>query len=115
MGSKGVKPVLVQVPAGSVTLIVVYHKHLVLAALGFFVFNYFGINLSLNLSLLPSPTGCRQHGCSSQPVLCHGEGPAAPAGDHPGPGLHGQGAAHPVLQINTVQAHPDHLLQGRGL
>lgn len=86
-----------------------------LAALGFFVFNCFGIDLSLKPPLVHFPTGCRQHGCSSQPVLCHGEGPEAPAGDHPGPGLHGQGAAHPVLQINTVQAHPDHLLQGRGL
>lgn len=57
-----------------------------------------------------SPKGCRQYGCSSKPLLCHGESSAAQAGDHPRPGLHGEGASHPVLQVNALQAHAYHLL-----
>ena len=68
-----------------------------------------------SLMLLPrlSPPGGWQHGRPSQQVLCHSSGPEAQARGHPGPGLHGAGAAHPVLQVNSLQAHQDHLLQGR--
>lgn len=60
-----------------------------------------------------SPTGGGQHGRTSQQVLRHRAGAAAPAGGHPGLGLHGARAPHPVLQIDPLQTYQDHLLQGR--
>ena len=67
-----------------------------------------------SLSLSPSlPPGGRQYGCPPQPVLCHGSGPEAQAGNHRGPLLYGERAADPVLQVDPLQTHQDHLLQGR--
>lgn len=59
------------------------------------------------------PTGGGQHGRTSQQVLRHGAGAAAQAGGHPGLGLNGARAPYPVLQIDPLQTHQDHLLQGR--
>eukprot|EP00069_Balaena_mysticetus_P007049 bmy_18938T0 len=56
-----------------------------------------------------------QHGRPPEPLLRHRARPAAPAGDHPGPGGHGARASHPVLQVHTLQAHPHHLLPRRCL
>lgn len=61
------------------------------------------------------PTGRGQHGRPPQPLLRHRAGPAAPPGDHPGPGRHGARAPHPVLQVHALQAHPHHLLPRRRL
>ncbi|CAF88440.1 unnamed protein product, partial [Tetraodon nigroviridis] len=49
-----------------------------------------------------TPAGTRHRAC-----------PEATSGGDPGPGLHGAGAPDPVLQIHALQAHQDHLLQGR--
>lgn len=57
--------------------------------------------------------GGGEHGRPPQPLLCHGAGAAASPGHHPGPGHNGQRAAHPVLQVHPLQAHPDHLLPRR--
>lgn len=67
----------------------------------------------LELWMMVPPTGGGQHGRTSQQVLRHGAGAAAQAGGHPGLGLHGARAPHPVLQIDPLQTHQDHLLQGR--
>ena len=57
--------------------------------------------------------GGGQYGRPPQQVLCHGTGAEAQTGDYRGPFIHGAWAAHPVLQVHALQAHPHHLLQGR--
>lgn len=69
----------------------------------------------MRVSILFCVSGCWQHGCPPEPLCGHRACPAAPARDHPGPGVHGEGAAHPVLQVHPLQAQPHHLLQGRRL
>lgn len=67
------------------------------------------------LDFLSDLPGGGQHGRPPKQVLCYGAGPEAPTGSHPGPGLHGERAPDPVLQIHPLQANQDHLLQGRGV
>lgn len=56
-------------------------------------------------------SGGWQHGCSSQQILCHCACPKTQTRGHPGFGLYGARAAHPVLQVNPLQADQDHFLQ----
>lgn len=68
----------------------------------------------MHSSLIPplSLSGGWKYGCPPQQVLRHCTGPEAQAGGHSGSGIHGAGAAHPVLQVDPLQAHQDHFLQG---
>lgn len=56
--------------------------------------------------------GGGQYGRPSQQILCHRAGPKTQAGGHSGSCLNGAGITHPVLQVNPLQAHQDHFLQG---
>ena len=67
------------------------------------------------LSLWNCSPGGRQYGRPPQQVLRYGPGPEAQAGGDPGPLLHGARAPDPVLQVDPLQAHQDHLLPGRGV
>ncbi len=62
------------------------------------------------LSVLP---GGWEHGCPPQSLLRHSAGTAAPTGNHPGPRHDGQRASHPLLSIDPLQTHPNHLLPRR--
>lgn len=68
-----------------------------------------------NVCLSLPQLGCWQHGRPPQQILRHGARAAASSGHHPGPGHHGERAAHPVLQIHSLQAHQNHLLSRRHL
>ena len=73
----------------------------------------FSRRVDTNLVLFP-PAGGGQHGRPPESLRGGCASARAPTRGDLRAGHHGARAAHPVLPLHALQAHPHHLLQGRG-